>query len=191
MKYSAVAVAAFVAFASAQDISSIPKCAIPCIDEAAAAIPCATTDYKCICENQDALVAGATTCVIEACTASVALGEVVPATDAFCAAVLAGGGDDTPAPAPSSAAPAPSSAAPAPSSAAPAPSSAAPAPSSAAPSGYPVAPSSAVSSFVSSVSSAAPAASSTTSSDKPVVTAGAAAVAGSFGLMVLGAVAAL
>lgn len=73
MKYSAVALAAFVAIASAQDISVIPSCALPCVDDAATKVCTSTTDYQCLCENKDSLVSTATSCVISKCGATVAL----------------------------------------------------------------------------------------------------------------------
>ncbi|EGO61626.1 hypothetical protein NEUTE1DRAFT_28401, partial [Neurospora tetrasperma FGSC 2508] len=89
MKYSAVALAAFVAIASAQDISVIPSCALPCVDDAATKVCTSKTDYKCICENKDSLVSTATSCVISKCGATVALNDVLPATEKFCQEVLA------------------------------------------------------------------------------------------------------
>ncbi|KAJ4392522.1 hypothetical protein N0V85_006983 [Neurospora sp. IMI 360204] len=114
MKYSAVALAAFVAVASAQDISIIPSCALPCIDKAAESVCTSKTDYKCICEKKDSLVGSATSCVIGACGADVALNKVLPATETFCKEVLSGAGSSA---APSSSAAA-TTAAPASSSAA-------------------------------------------------------------------------
>lgn len=75
MKYSTVALAAFVAVASAQaDISIIPECARPCIEAAISkSSKCGATDYKCICNNVDEVVAGATTCVLEECGNAVAI----------------------------------------------------------------------------------------------------------------------
>lgn len=118
MKYSAVAVAAFVAIASAQDISIIPECALPCIDKAALKVCNSKEDFKCICENKESLVGAATTCVIGACGAEVALQEVLPATETFCEEVLAGGDAPASSAAATTAAPATSSAAAAPSSSA-------------------------------------------------------------------------
>ncbi|KAM7203038.1 hypothetical protein V8F33_002386 [Rhypophila sp. PSN 637] len=183
MKYSAVALAAFVAVASAQSLEDIPACAIPCIEAGTTkATKCAIDDYECICNSIDAIVPAATNCVLEECGNAVALNEVLPATEKFCAAVNDGGSD-----APASSA-APESSAPAPSSAAPVePSSEAPAPSSAAPSAYPT-------SLVPSVTPSAEPSSTgtvTSTSTPPVITAGAANIAGSLGLLVLGAVAAL
>ncbi|KAI1312912.1 hypothetical protein F5Y03DRAFT_339688 [Xylaria venustula] len=93
MKY-AVAVLAFAASTvSAQSLSDIPQCAISCINDAITkATTCATTDYKCICANSDALTTQATPCVLSACGADVALQQVLPAVQAFCSAVNSGGG---------------------------------------------------------------------------------------------------
>ena len=73
MKYSAVAVAAFVALASAQDLSAIPECSHECILDAIAGTTCGT-DLKCVCEGQEALIQSAAMCVVDACTGPVAIG---------------------------------------------------------------------------------------------------------------------
>lgn len=90
MKY-AFAAAALVAVASAQSLSDIPSCAVPCIDDArTSATSCSKDDYACICKNQEALTAAATTCVLSDCGADKALNEVLPAVKAFCEKVEAG-----------------------------------------------------------------------------------------------------
>lgn len=193
MKYSTVALAAFVAVASAQaDISIIPECARPCIEEAISkSSKCEATDYKCICTNVDDVVTGATTCVLEECGNAVAVNEVLPATEKFCKAVLAGGDTETTV---SSSAPAPASSAPAESSApaSEASSSEVPVTTSSTPaSDYPTASVTLTKSVVTS-SEAQPTTSGTAApSTTSPVTAGAASVAGSLGLLFLGAVAAL
>ncbi|KAM7186535.1 hypothetical protein V8F20_011357 [Naviculisporaceae sp. PSN 640] len=189
MKYSAVALAAFVAVASAQaDISMIPECAQPCINEATAkSTKCEATDFKCICTNVEEIVPAATTCVLEECGNAVALNEVLPATEKFCKAVLAGG--DEVVTTTSAAAEPSSSAAPVESSA---PASDEPVEtSSAAPSAYPTAETTLTQSVVPTESAEPTGASSAAPSSTSPVTAGAASVAGSLGLLVLGAVAAL
>ncbi|GAP92784.1 putative cfem-domain-containing protein [Rosellinia necatrix] len=91
MKY-AVAALALAAAVSAQSISDIPACALPCIDDARTKqTDCAADDYKCICDNIDSLTATATPCVLSACGADTAINEVLPAVQKFCAAVEAGG----------------------------------------------------------------------------------------------------
>jgi hypothetical protein len=93
MKYSAVAVAALAALASAQDISVFPACSLSCITSAvSSATNCQPTDYACVCSNIDALTAAATPCVIQACGADVATNQVLPATQQFCANVGSGSG---------------------------------------------------------------------------------------------------
>ncbi|KAK3350461.1 hypothetical protein B0H65DRAFT_88775 [Neurospora tetraspora] len=193
MKYSAVALAAFVAVASAQDISIIPSCALPCIDKAAESVCTSKTDYKCICEKKDSLVSSATGCVIGACGADVALNKVLPATETFCKEVLSGAGSSA---APSSsaaattAAPASSSAAAAPSSSAAATTSAPAVVSSSAAAATTLAPSSSVSaapapSSNGTVSMAPPASSSPAEAGAAV-----AGYIGSFGVAALAALAA-
>ncbi|KAI1774462.1 hypothetical protein F4818DRAFT_419995 [Hypoxylon cercidicola] len=50
MKYITAA-AVLVTIASAQSISDIPQCAIPCIDDArTTSTNCAADDYPCICK---------------------------------------------------------------------------------------------------------------------------------------------
>ncbi|KAI0100464.1 hypothetical protein F4776DRAFT_521366 [Hypoxylon sp. NC0597] len=92
MKY-AVAAAALAAISSAQSLSDIPQCAIPCINDArTSSTNCAADDYACICRNKDALTAAATSCVLTSCGAEVATGQVLPAVNAFCDAVESGSG---------------------------------------------------------------------------------------------------
>ena len=74
MKYSAVVVALLGA-AVAQDLSMIPECAQGCITDAVStSTNCKADDFPCICKNQNALIGGATPCVIEKCGADVATG---------------------------------------------------------------------------------------------------------------------
>jgi len=189
MKYSAVALAAFVAVASAQDISIIPECALPCIDKAALKVCTSKDDYKCICEKKDSLVGSATTCVIGACGADVALQEVLPATETFCEEVLAGGDGAATTTAAATTSAAATSAAP--SSSAAATSSAAAAPTSEAESSAP-----ATTLAPSSSAAPAPSGNGTVSVSPPVssspVEAGAAVAGyiGSFGVAALAALAA-
>ena len=90
MKY-AFAAAALVAVASAQSLSDIPGCAVPCIDEArASATTCSQMDFACICKSEEALTAAATTCVLKGCGAEKALNEVLPAVKTFCEKVAEG-----------------------------------------------------------------------------------------------------
>ncbi|KAH8204738.1 hypothetical protein TruAng_001072 [Truncatella angustata] len=91
MKY-AFAAAAFAAVVSAQDISTIPSCAVPCVDASRSKVTsCTETDYKCLCDNITKIQGDATTCVITSCGADVAVSKVLPAVQAFCEAVEAGG----------------------------------------------------------------------------------------------------
>ncbi|KAI0828760.1 hypothetical protein F5Y06DRAFT_283044 [Hypoxylon sp. FL0890] len=92
MKY-AVASAVLAALVTAQSLSDIPQCALPCIDDARkSSTNCGADDYVCICKNKNALTAAATGCVISSCGADVATSQVLPAVNAFCDAVLSGSG---------------------------------------------------------------------------------------------------
>lgn len=52
MKY-AIAAAVLVTIVSAQSLSDIPQCALPCIDDArTSSTNCATDDYACICKSR-------------------------------------------------------------------------------------------------------------------------------------------
>lgn len=74
MKY-AFAAAALIATVTAQSISDIPACAQPCIDASRTKVTtCTADDYACLCDNITAIQGDATTCVIAACGADVAVG---------------------------------------------------------------------------------------------------------------------
>ncbi|GAB0136440.1 hypothetical protein EsDP_00004741 [Epichloe bromicola] len=93
MKFSAATALVMAAVVSAQSAADIPSCAKPCLDDAVKAkTSCATTDYACICkeENFSAIRGAATSCVIGKCGTETAIGEVLPATQKLCAAA----GDD-------------------------------------------------------------------------------------------------
>ncbi|KAI0196814.1 hypothetical protein EV127DRAFT_88918 [Xylaria flabelliformis] len=92
MKYT-VAALALAAAVSAQSLSDIPACALPCIDDARTKdTTCGADDYKCICDNINKLQTDATSCVLSSCGADTALNQVLPAVQKFCAAVESGGG---------------------------------------------------------------------------------------------------
>lgn len=96
MKYALVALA-LAAAARAQTRDDIPECAIPCIDDAITSeTDCETTDFACACANIESIQGAATGCVLSECGAEVALGEVLPAIEALCAAI----GDEEPTEAP-------------------------------------------------------------------------------------------
>jgi hypothetical protein len=125
MKYAFVLLAAATGLVAAQSRADIPECALPCLDKAIAdTTSCSVEDTKCVCASFDKIQGPATTCVIKECGPEVAVGKVLPATQALCA----NAGKEEPKPASSSSAAAASSSA-APSSSAveePASSSAAP-----------------------------------------------------------------
>lgn len=73
MKYAYAAIFA-AALARAQSLEDVPKCAIPCLDDAVKSeTDCAVDDYACICPQFDAVQGAATGCVLDACGADVAL----------------------------------------------------------------------------------------------------------------------
>lgn len=78
MKYAFVALA-LAATARAQSRSDIPSCAIDCLDSAITSeTSCSTTDYVCVCKNFDSLQGSATSCVVKACGADVAVSKFSP-----------------------------------------------------------------------------------------------------------------
>jgi hypothetical protein len=126
MKYAFVLLAAATGLVAAQSRADIPECALPCLDKAIAdTTSCSVEDTKCVCASFDKIQGPATTCVIKECGPEVAVGKVLPATQALCE----NAGKEEPKPASSSSAAAASSSSAAPSSSAveePASSSAAP-----------------------------------------------------------------
>ncbi|KAM3548192.1 hypothetical protein ARSEF4850_009552 [Beauveria asiatica] len=85
MKYAVVAT--LFALAAAQTREDIPSCALPCIDSAIrSSTSCSTSDFPCICPHLPDLSGAATSCVIKECGADVAVGKVLPAVQALCAA---------------------------------------------------------------------------------------------------------
>ncbi|PHH73028.1 hypothetical protein CDD82_5689 [Ophiocordyceps australis] len=141
MKYATAAIVSLAALVSAQGISDIPSCALPCLLESVKAnTKCEVSDIPCVCKSIDKVQGPATGCVLKACGEDVAINKVLPAAKGLCA------GGSTPSSAPASSAPAssaPASSAPAssaPASSAPAssaPASSAPASSAPASTGYP------------------------------------------------------
>ncbi|KAG6000834.1 hypothetical protein E4U43_001495 [Claviceps pusilla] len=98
MKVSAVASVAVAGLVSAQSISDIPECAMPCLSTAVTAkTTCAVADFACLCEkaNFAAVQAAATGCVVEKCGAAKAVSDVLPATQKLCAAASSGGSGDS------------------------------------------------------------------------------------------------
>ncbi|KAH7254169.1 uncharacterized protein BKA55DRAFT_689673 [Fusarium redolens] len=94
MKYS-FAIAALAAAVSAQSLGDVPKCAIPCLDDAIASkTKCDKTDLTCVCKNFDDVRSAATSCVITKCGSDVAINEVLPATEKLCDNPAAGSGSE-------------------------------------------------------------------------------------------------
>ncbi|KAK4157538.1 hypothetical protein C8A00DRAFT_29542 [Chaetomidium leptoderma] len=87
MKYSTALVALAATVASAQDISIFPECSLPCIMDGIGTTSCKATDFACVCKNMEAIKTAATPCVVDKCGLDVALNKVLPATEKFCADV--------------------------------------------------------------------------------------------------------
>ncbi|KAL1875787.1 hypothetical protein Daus18300_002978 [Diaporthe australafricana] len=80
--------AGLVAAVFAQDLSSIPECARTCLTDAITQDgQCQATDSACVCGRIDSLTTLATSCVLTACGQDVALNQVLPAVQTFCANV--------------------------------------------------------------------------------------------------------
>ncbi|KAK7426625.1 hypothetical protein QQZ08_006803 [Neonectria magnoliae] len=95
MKYAFVALA-LAAAARAQSRDDIPKCALDCLDEGIESeTSCSTTDYACVCKDFSKVQTAATSCVIDACGADVAVNDVLPAVQALCKAIESGGGGES------------------------------------------------------------------------------------------------
>ncbi|KKY35741.1 putative extracellular membrane 8-cysteine cfem [Diaporthe ampelina] len=102
--------AGLVAAVFAQDLSSIPQCAQSCLTDAISQDgQCQATDTSCVCGRIDALTTLATSCVLSACGQDVALNQVLPAVQAYCAG---GGSGSSAASSAASSAPASTSATP-------------------------------------------------------------------------------
>ncbi|KAM3500529.1 hypothetical protein MY10362_006319 [Beauveria mimosiformis] len=85
MKYAVVAT--LFALAAAQTAEDIPECARTCLDDAVKnGTSCSTSDFACICPHVTELSGSASGCVITKCGADVAVGKVLPAVQALCAA---------------------------------------------------------------------------------------------------------
>ncbi|KAI3393750.1 hypothetical protein diail_3751 [Diaporthe ilicicola] len=103
--------AGLVATVFAQDLSSIPECARTCLTNAISQDgQCQATDSACVCGRIDALTSLATSCVLSACGQDVAINQVLPAVQTFCANVGSSSGSSAASSAASSASSAVSSA---------------------------------------------------------------------------------
>jgi hypothetical protein len=76
MKFTTLLAVAFATLAASQTINDVPKCAIPCLDDAIKSkTSCDVKDYKCVCkeENFSKVQGAATACVVQKCGSDVAL----------------------------------------------------------------------------------------------------------------------
>ncbi|KAL3457660.1 hypothetical protein BJX64DRAFT_292897 [Aspergillus heterothallicus] len=89
MKLTTLLTVTIATLAASQTINDVPKCAIPCLDDAITSkTSCAVKDYKCVCkqDNFDKVQGAATACVVQKCGSDVALKQVLPATKKLCVA---------------------------------------------------------------------------------------------------------
>ncbi|KYK54944.1 hypothetical protein DCS_06905 [Drechmeria coniospora] len=83
MKYTIV-LAAVASLVAAQDLGTIPSCAVPCLTDAFIKNGCGATDIKCACGNFSKIKADAAGCIIGKCGISDAINKVLPAAEALC-----------------------------------------------------------------------------------------------------------
>ncbi|KAF2644782.1 hypothetical protein P280DRAFT_179871 [Massarina eburnea CBS 473.64] len=82
--FSTIALAASVAFVSAQDLSGLPTCALTCFATAVPAAGCSLADTKCQCTTgKDSITNSITSCVPGKCSSS-DIAEIAPAVSAIC-----------------------------------------------------------------------------------------------------------
>ncbi|KAL3483597.1 hypothetical protein BJX62DRAFT_244751 [Aspergillus germanicus] len=89
MKITTLLAVTLATLGATQTINDVPKCAIPCLDDAIKSkTSCDVKDYKCVCkdENFSKVQGAATACVVQKCGSDVALQQVLPATKKLCAA---------------------------------------------------------------------------------------------------------
>ncbi|RMZ71737.1 proline-rich antigen [Pyrenophora seminiperda CCB06] len=82
---TALAVAASMALVSAQDLSAVPQCAVPCFAEALPSSGCSVTDVKCQCTTgRQPLTDALMKCVPSKCSPQ-ELANLTPALAGLCA----------------------------------------------------------------------------------------------------------
>ncbi|KAK9422939.1 hypothetical protein SUNI508_04606 [Seiridium unicorne] len=91
MKFS-VTVLALAGAATASTIADfVPECAVSCLEDGvSSSTPCAVDDLTCVCvaDNYRATYTAALSCVLAACGADTAIGEVLPGATHMCEVVL-------------------------------------------------------------------------------------------------------
>ncbi|PSS24963.1 hypothetical protein M430DRAFT_39128 [Amorphotheca resinae ATCC 22711] len=70
MRYSLLALAVAATSAYAQDLSTIPSCALSCLIAAIPATGCQTTDFPCVCKAAGVLTPQVTPCAEKSCSAA-------------------------------------------------------------------------------------------------------------------------
>lgn len=72
MQFKVVALSLLASLAAAEDlkelIDSMPRCAVPCLDDAAKGVGCSVDDWECKCKNSNELAAQAVACVSLMCS---------------------------------------------------------------------------------------------------------------------------
>ena len=72
MQFKVVALSLLASLAAAEDlkelIDSMPRCAVPCLDDAAKGVGCSVDDWECKCMNSNELAAQAIACVSLMCS---------------------------------------------------------------------------------------------------------------------------
>ncbi|OJJ61504.1 hypothetical protein ASPSYDRAFT_88047 [Aspergillus sydowii CBS 593.65] len=87
MKLSAIFAVGLASLAASQSINDVPKCAVPCLQDAVKSeTNCGANDFNCACkgDNYKKVQSAATGCVIDACGQDVALEQVAPAVQKLC-----------------------------------------------------------------------------------------------------------
>lgn len=77
MKLSAILAIGLASLAASQSINDVPKCAVPCLQNAVKSeTNCGESDFKCACkgDNYKKVQAAATGCTVKACGQDVAVG---------------------------------------------------------------------------------------------------------------------
>ncbi|BCS23116.1 CFEM domain-containing protein [Aspergillus puulaauensis] len=87
MKLSAILAIGLASLAASQSINDVPKCAVPCLQNAVKSeTNCGESDFKCACkgDNYKKVQAAATGCTVKACGQNVAVEQVLPAVKKLC-----------------------------------------------------------------------------------------------------------
>jgi hypothetical protein len=75
MQFTTLVISSFIGLAAATSSAAelaaqLPACSDSCLSAAATAVDCGSTDYLCQCDNMDAYVSNATSCISTSCSVS-------------------------------------------------------------------------------------------------------------------------